>query len=147
MEITVEAIERVIDETGVDFKTAKQALEEKDGNAEAAIRYLNPEKEEKVDTEDIMARLKAKIDEGNVSKIQIRRKDEILMSVPVNVGIIGGAFGVLAAPWAMIAGAVAAFGFGCTLEVVKKDGTVDKVAANQKKDGNIDNAFDSEKKE
>ena len=51
----------------------------------------------------------------------------MLLSLPVNVGIIGGVVGVAAAPWAFIAGAIAAFGFGCTVEIVKKDGTVDKV--------------------
>ncbi len=46
---------------------------------------------------------------------------------PVNIGIVGGIIGLAAAPWALIAGSVAAFGLGCRLEVVKKDGTTDEV--------------------
>ena len=43
------------------------------------------------------------------------------------VGIIGGLIGAAAAPWALIAGTIAAFGFGCKLEIVKKDGTTDEI--------------------
>lgn len=126
MDITLEAVEKVIDATGVDFKTAKKALEETDGNPEDAIKYLTPEKN--IDkAQDIVEKIKEKVEEGNVTKVQIRRKDEILLSLPVNVGIIGGVVGVAAAPWAFIAAAIAAFGFGCTVEIVKKDGTIDKV--------------------
>ena len=66
--------------------------------------------------------VKRKVEEGNVSRIQIRKGEEIVLSVPVNVGIVGGIIGLTAAPWALIAGSVAAFGLGCKLEVVKKDG-------------------------
>ncbi|WP_026508883.1 DUF4342 domain-containing protein [Butyrivibrio sp. MC2013] len=124
--ITIEAIEKVIDETGVDFKTAKKALEQTGGVAEDAIKYLTPDSDNK-ESQDLVSKLKEKIEEGNVAKVQIRRKDEILLSVPVNVGIIGGVVGVTAAPWAFIGAAIAAFGFGCVLEIVKKDGTVDKI--------------------
>ena len=57
----------------------------------------------------------------------IKKGDEVVFSVPVNVGIVGGIIGIAAAPWALIAGSVAAFGLGCRLEVVKKDGTTDEV--------------------
>ncbi|SHI18329.1 protein of unknown function [Butyrivibrio fibrisolvens DSM 3071] len=126
MDITLEAVEKVIDATGVDFKTAKKALEVTEGNVEDAIKYLTPEKDN-AEVKDIIDKIKERVEEGNVTKVQIRRKDEILLSLPVNVGIIGGVVGVAAAPWAFIAGAIAAFGFGCTVEIVKKDGTIDKV--------------------
>ena len=72
-------------------------------------------------------KLKKIVAEGNVDRVQIRKGDEIVFSVPVNVGIVGGIIGLAAAPWALIAGSVAAFGLGCRLEVVKKDGTTDEV--------------------
>ncbi len=128
MNITVEAIEKVMDETGVDFKAAKAALEKTDGDADAAIKLIRPEVRDI--GEDINAavdKLKKRVAEGNVDRIQIRKDNEIVLSVPVNVGIIGGIIGLAAAPWALIAGSVAAFGLGCKLEVVKKDGTTDEV--------------------
>ena len=128
MEITLEAIEKVMEETGVEYKAAKEALTKSNGNVDEAIKLIHP------DTIDIgeeakaaVEKLKKKVEEGNVDRIQIRKNDEIVLSVPVNVGIIGGFLGLAAAPWAMIAGSVAAFGLGCKLEVVKKDGTTDEV--------------------
>ncbi len=128
MEITLEAIEKVMEQTGVEYKAAKEALVKTDGNVEAAIKLIRP------DTIDIgeeakaaVDKLKKKVEEGNVDRIQIRKDDQIVLSVPVNVGIIGGILGLAAAPWALIAGSVAAFGLGCKLEVVKKDGTTDEV--------------------
>lgn len=128
MEITLEAIEKVMEETGVEYKAAKEALTKTNGNVEEAIKLIRP------DTIDIgeeakaaVEKLKKKVEEGNVDRIQIRKDDQIVLSVPVNVGIIGGILGLAAAPWALIAGSVAAFGLGCKLEVVKKDGTTDEV--------------------
>ena len=128
MNITLEAVEKVMEQTGVEFKDAKEALVKTDGDVDAAIRLIRP------DTKDIGDDIKALIDklkkivaEGNVNRVQIRKGDEIVFSVPVNVGIVGGIIGLAAAPWALIAGSVAAFGLGCRLEVVKKDGTTDEV--------------------
>ena len=128
MEITLEAVEKVMEQTGADFKTAKEALTKTDGNVDEAIKLIFP------DTIDVgeeakaaVEKLKRKVEEGNVSRIQIRKGDEIVLSVPVNVGIVGGIIGLAAAPWALIAGSVAAFGLGCKLEVVKKDGTTDEI--------------------
>ncbi|WP_022766415.1 DUF4342 domain-containing protein [Butyrivibrio sp. XPD2006] len=128
MEITLEAIEKVMEETGVEYKAAKEALTKSNGNVEEAIKLIRP------DTIDIgeeakaaVEKLKKKVEEGNVDRIQIRKDDQVVLSVPVNVGIIGGILGLAAAPWALIAGSVAAFGLGCKLEVVKKDGTTDEV--------------------
>ena len=128
MEITLEAVEKVMEQTGVDYKAAKEALTKTDGNVDEAIKLISP------DTIDIgeeakaaVEKLKRKVEEGNVSRIQIRKGEEIVLSVPVNVGIVGGIIGLAAAPWALIAGSVAAFGLGCKLEVVKKDGTTDEI--------------------
>ncbi|MCR5557930.1 MAG: DUF4342 domain-containing protein [Butyrivibrio sp.] len=128
MEITLEAVEKVMEQTGVDYRAAKEALTKTDGNVDEAIKLISP------DTIDIgeeakaaVEKLKRKVEEGNVDRIQIRKGEEIVLSVPVNVGIVGGIIGLAAAPWALIAGSVAAFGLGCKLEVVKKDGTTDEI--------------------
>lgn len=128
MEITLEAVEKVMDQTGVEFKVAKEALQKTDGDVDAAIKLIQPEmKDIGEDTKAIIDRLKKKVEEGNVDRIQIKKDDEVVFSVPVNVGVVGGILGFAAAPWALIAGAAAAFGLGCKLEVVKKDGTTDEV--------------------
>ncbi|MCR4755255.1 MAG: DUF4342 domain-containing protein [Lachnospiraceae bacterium] len=128
MEITLEAVEKVMNATGADYQTVKTALEQTDGNPDEAIALLQPIPDEaKEKTSDIVDKLKAKVQEGNVDRIQIKRNNEILLSIPVNVGLVGGIIGLACIPWALIAGAAAAFGLGCTYEIVKKDGTTDEI--------------------
>ena len=44
--ITLEAVEKVMEETGLDYKEAKALLEKTNGNAEQAVRSLNAEEPE-----------------------------------------------------------------------------------------------------
>ncbi|MEE0773291.1 MAG: DUF4342 domain-containing protein, partial [Anaerovoracaceae bacterium] len=60
------------------------------------------------------------INKGNVSKVQVKKDGELILNVPVNAGIVG----VMIAPLASVVGVVAAFGFKCTIEVIKTDGTI-----------------------
>ena len=128
MQITLEAVEKVMEQTGVDYKAAKEALVKTDGDVDAAFKLISPDtKDISDDIKEMMDKLKKKVEEGNVDRIQIKKGDEVVFSVPVNIGIVGGLLGLAAAPWALIAGSVAAFGLGCRLEVVKKDGTTDEI--------------------
>lgn len=128
MEIRLEDIEKVMELAGVDYYTAKEALVKAEGNLDKALEDLAPTGTSVGDEiKDMIEKLKAKVKEGNVDRIQIRKDDEIILKVPVNVGIIGGIIGAAAAPWALIAGTIAAFGFGCKLEIVKKDGSTDEI--------------------
>ncbi len=128
MKITLEAIEKVMNQAGVDYKTAKEGLLKASGDAEQAIKDLQPKVcELEEDVQKLIDKVKAVVAEGNADRVQILKGDEIVFSVPVNVGIVGGILGLAAAPWALIAGAVAAFGLGCKLVVVKKDGSKDEV--------------------
>ena len=47
-----------------------------------------------------------------------------LLDMIQEAGVIGAGIGLVAAPWALIAGAVAAVGFKCRVEVEKKDGQI-----------------------
>ena len=128
MEIKLEAVEKVMELAGVDYYTAKEALVKTEGNLDKALEALAPTGTSVGDEiKDMIDKLKAKVKEGNVDRVQIRKDDEIILKVPVNVGIIGGIIGAAAAPWALIAGTITAFGFGCKLEIVKKDGSTDEI--------------------
>ncbi len=129
MELTIQAIEKVMEETGMEYKDAKALLEENDNDPEKAIGKIlgGATEDEKKKTSDIMAQIKALVEKGNVERVQIRKDEQIVFSVPVNIGIIGGVLGLAYAPWALIAGAVASFGFGCQIEVVKEDGTKEHI--------------------
>ena len=73
---------------------------------------------------DMVDKIKKLVKQGNVNRIRILRKDQVVLNIPVNVGLLGAVIGVAAAPWALILGAVAAYGLDCRIEIEKKDGQV-----------------------
>ncbi len=128
MQITLEAVEKVMELTGVDYAAAKEALVKADGDVDEAVKLITPEsKEENDKIKETVEKIKAKVREGNVDKVQISKDKEIYLSLPLNIGIIGGIIGAAAAPWAFVAATLATLGFGCKIEIVKKDGTTDEI--------------------
>ncbi len=128
MQITLEAVEKVMELTGVDYAGAKEALVKADGNVDEAVKLITPGVQEGNDkVKETVEKIKAKVKEGNVDKVQISKDGEIVLSLPVNIGIIGGIVGLAAAPWAFIAASIATLGFGCKVEIVKKDGSTDEI--------------------
>ena len=130
MEITLEKIELVKDRTGVSYKEAKEALEAADGNVVDAIisieESINMGTRSKMGDQSaqIIDKLKELVRKGNVSKIVIKKDNEQILNLPVNVGIVG----TVLAPWAAIIGIIAAFGTKCVIEVVTDSGEVINVS-------------------
>lgn len=126
MEITLEKIELVKDRTGVSYKEAKEALENAEGSVVDAIIAI----EETIDITSksklgeqgsaLIEKVKDAIRKGNISKITIKKDEEVILNLPVNIGLVG----TLLFPWAVIASTVAAFGTKCTIELLKDDGEV-----------------------
>lgn len=127
MEITLEKIELVKDRTGVSYKEAKEALEQANGSVVDAIINI----EEDIDRNErnslgdqstaIVDKIKELVKRGNVARIQVKNPEgETVLNIPVNAGILGAIF----APWGMLFGGIAAFGFKYIIEVVRDDGTV-----------------------
>ena len=127
MEITLEAVEKVMELTGVDYAAAKDALVKADGDVDEAVKLIAPDEKANDKVKETVEKIKAKVKEGNVDKIRISKDDEVVLSIPVNIGIIGGIVGLAAAPWAFIAATIATLGFGCRIEIVKKDGSTDEI--------------------
>lgn len=136
-EITLEKIELVKDRTGVSYKEAKEALEAAEGSVVDAIIAI----EEKIDAsatkqssgvDRVVDAVKDAVKKGNVTKITISRNDEVLLNLPVNIGIIG----TVLFPWAGLAAAIAALGTKCQVNLTKDDGTV--VNISEKVDSGID---------
>ena len=126
MEITLEKIELVKDRTGVSYKEAKDALEAADGSVVDAIIAIEetvdekPAKKVNEAANETVDKIKDMVKKGNISKITIKKDDEVLLNLPLNAGIVGA----LVAPWGVIAGIIAAFGFKCQIELLKDDGTI-----------------------
>lgn len=127
MDISLEKIELVKDRTGVTYAEAREALENADGNVVDAIIAIEetvdsqtePKKLEK-QGEALLAKMGEIVKRGNVTKIVVKKAEKELVSFPVNVGVAG----IIFLPWGVIAAAVAAAGFRCTVEMLKTDGSV-----------------------
>jgi hypothetical protein len=140
MEITLEKVELIKDRTGVSYKEAKEALEAADGNTVDAIIHIeetiNMSNQTKLTEQgtQLMEKVKEVVKKGHVSRIVIKRDDEILLNLP---GTIAAA-GTVLAPFAAMAGVVAAFGTKCRIEIVKDDGEV--IDLNEKAEGAFSDA-------
>lgn len=104
---------------------------EKQVEREEQAQYSEPEQTEQEApagvVTDVVEKIKELVKKGNVTKIVIKKGDNILVNIPLNVGIVGGIIGVAAAPWAVVAAAVATAGFACKVELVKDSGEVVEV--------------------
>lgn len=76
------------------------------------------QQEFKIDGEELLAKVKQLVHEGNIRRIIIKNEQgDIVVEIPLTVGAIG----VLLAPALAAVGAVAALLTKCTLVVEKKD--------------------------
>ena len=123
------AEEPAVEETTTDAPAAE--VPQAEGAAEESAAEEPASEEEpltdddlKKFADDMVSKIKELVAEGNVSRIRIRKGDNIILNLPLSVGLIGTALGLVAAPWAVILGTISTIGFKCTVEVEKKDGTV-----------------------
>ncbi len=80
-----------------------------------------------MDVNTTLEKIKELVKKGNVSHIVVKRKDEQVLNLPVNVGLVGAAVGLTYAKWIMLAGVLATIGFGCTVDIIKSDGSTVKL--------------------
>lgn len=72
--------------------------------------------------------LKKRVEEGNVDRIRIlSREGNTILDIPVALGVIGGIFGMITIPWAMIVGVIAAYGLKCKVEIISSDGNSEEM--------------------
>ena len=125
MEITLEKIELVKDRTGVSYRDAKEALEATNGNVVDAIIKIEDEinagARAKISDSGtkIISKIKDYVHQGNVNHILVKRDGEIVLNIPVTVGVVGTAL----APWLTVIASVAALGMKCDILLVKEDGS------------------------
>ena len=123
------AEEPAVEETSTEETAAEETTAE-EPQSEGAAEEPASEEEPLTDddlkkfADDMVSKIKELVAEGNVSRIRIRKGDTIILNLPLFVGLIGTALGLVAAPWAVILGTISTIGFKCTVEVEKKDGTV-----------------------
>ncbi len=125
MDDLLKKIDEVVKRTNCTYEDAKNALEKYNGDILESIIYIEQNKNSnnsnvKKKGEEILNEIKKIIDKGNVTKITIKRKDEIILNLPVTAGAVG----IIIAPFLSLAGLTAALLTECKIEILKDDGEV-----------------------
>ncbi len=81
--------------------------------------------EDKKFAREIVEKLKELVRKGNVTRIEVGKNGQQIVSFPVTVGVV---VGVAVAPWAIILAVVATLGAQCSIDAVKENGEVIHVA-------------------
>jgi Domain of unknown function (DUF4342) len=83
-----------------------------------------PRKEEfSVSSDDLMAKFKELVNEGNVRKVSIRTDDgRTIFELPLNIGVAGAAATIILAPALAAIGVIAALVTRVTVSVERVDG-------------------------
>lgn len=130
-EINLEKIDLVRERCKVTYTEAKEALEATNGNVVDALVYIEQSKKRKADEiisnkDELIAYIKELINKGNVSRIRIKKGEEVVVDIPVNAGIATGLLS-LAFPPLIALGFLTALVTKVTIEITKTDGSVEVV--------------------
>jgi Domain of unknown function (DUF4342) len=71
--------------------------------------------------DEVVQKVKQLIHEGNIRRVRIIHKGNLIMEMPLTIGASAAAIGVVVAPFLAALGAFAALVTECTLEVEKVD--------------------------
>jgi len=72
-----------------------------------------------VSGDELVARVKQLIHEGNIRRVRVKQGDRVLLEMPLSIGAPVAAVGILAVPVLAALGALAALVTECTVEVEK----------------------------
>ena len=83
---------------------------------------MDNETKQRID--EVIEQIKELVRKGNIARILVKRGGDTVLNIPLNVGIVGTVLGLTAAPWALLASALATLGFDCRIELEKTDGEI-----------------------
>lgn len=135
MDEELEKIDLIIERSGATYKEAKDALEKSNGSVVDALIFLEENKKSWTESftvagSEVVEKIKDIIRKGNVTKIRIKKDDNILLEIPVTAGAVSA----LVVPQLTLAGAALALVANCTIEVEKQDKSVTVFKEEKKKD-------------
>ncbi len=126
MDDLLKKIDEVVKRTNCTYENAKLALDKSNGDVLEAVIFIEQNKKCGTDSdmkkkgEDILNEIKKIIEMGNVTKLTIKRKDEIILNIPITAGAVG----VIIAPFLTLAGITAALLTECKIEILKDNGEI-----------------------
>lgn len=132
MEIDLEKVEIVREKAKVSYAEAKEALEKTDGNVLDAIIYIEKNQKNILNTlsgagNEFVESIKDIVKKGNVNRIKIKKDGKLLLDIPVNAGVVGGAIGVVYVPALLAIGAIAAMVSKIEVIIERPNGKIEVV--------------------
>lgn len=132
MDSELEKVDLVRERTKVSYAEAKEALDKSNGSVVDAIIYIENNQKSFADSvssagNEFVEGIKNIIKKGNVNRIRIKKDDKVLLDIPVNAGVVGGAIGIMYLAPLMAIGAVAAVVTKIEVEIVRPNGDVEIV--------------------
>lgn len=135
--VTLEKVDMIRERMDVSYEIAKEALEICQGDVLEALIYLeksdiNKEFKEaegektSITIEELKAWIKQTIEKGNITRIKIKKDENVLIDIPVNAGIAAGVVAIIIPP-ILAAGVIAAIATQITIEITKEDGSVEVI--------------------
>lgn len=130
----MENIDTIRERTGASYREAYQALMDCNGNVIEAIIQIEESRESEksrgfgeksqyyVKGNQLVDKVKEILHQGNVTRIRIKKADEILLDFPVTIGVVGA----LIAPYLVLLGGIATLVSHATIEVERKENSEDK---------------------
>lgn len=78
----------------------------------------------KLQAEETVNQIKELVKKGNIARVMIKKDDNTIVNLPLNLGIVGTVIGLTAAPWAMLTAAIVTVGTDCKIELHTTDGDI-----------------------
>jgi len=129
MSINLDLIDELKKRANVSYEDAKDALEKFNGDIVEALIYLEKQKKIKPENSgDFFEKVKAIIRKGNTTDFIIKKKDKVILSLPVTIVVIITIF----APYIVLPGILLALLTGHRIRFQSKNGD----------DTNVNNALD-----
>jgi hypothetical protein len=121
----LEKIDLLRQRMNVSYEKARAVLEAANWDVTEALIKLEQEQGKKpslqeefmVRGNELVEKIKALIQQGNINRIKIKQDGKVLVEIPVTAGVIGAVL----APQLAIIGAIAALFTQCTVEIEKND--------------------------
>lgn len=82
------------------------------------------EEELKQAAERTVEQIKALVKKGNIARIMIKKDGDIIVNLPLNLGIVGAVVGLTSAPWALLTAALITVGTDCQVELHTTNGEI-----------------------
>lgn len=135
-------IDMIRDRMGISYREAKEILDEAEGDLVKALIMA----EEKRDRgwgdrvlktgEEVVGQVKKYINQGNKTRVKVKKGDKTLAEFPASVGVLGIAAALASTELALVAGigAVAALAKNVFMEIEKPDGETKVISLNRKRE-------------